>query len=378
MVPVPRPSAHAQSELLASLAGDATVLYNCSAMADESKKLELVVSQLTKELAKKEAELKAAKLSPQASDAMPLLWKGCPRLPCGFVRPHVAVKDRCVYVGGGNATKIDNSRTVFKFDSQTWSRLPITPYYMFSLTVVKGQVTVVGGVTVVSSSMSNALASFNEEESKKWAHRLPAMPTKRCATSATSTESYLVVVGGLAENNRSYLATVEVLNLSTLVWSAAQSLPRPVTFMSITNCSVSNRIYLMGGLTREGAIRTVFSCVIHDLVNSTPGGSKRSTCIWEEMTEAPYFRSGCAAINGKLITASGLSGDNETTTTVFAFDPTTKEWKALGEMAAARSSCSLAVLSDSEVMVVGGYVDPRSWQTSLTRDAMQCVNLRIP
>ncbi len=347
-------------------------------VSEENKQLQEVVSQLRRELEEKEAELRAAEVSQsQGSESRPpLLWKACPRLPCGLVRPHVAMKGKSVYVGGGNAVKIDNSRTVFKFEAggDSWSRLPITPYYMFSLAVVKGWVTVIGGFTVISSSVTNALASFDEDKSMKWCHKLPAMPTKRCATSSTCTDNYLVVIGGIAENSRSYLDSVEILDLSTLLWSAAETVPRAVTFMSITICPVTNRIYLLGGLTQAGAFRTVFSCLLPKLVGSDPDGKN----VWEEITEAPYYRSGGAAINGKLVTASGLSTDDETTSTIFVFDPTSKEWEALGEMAAARSSCSLAVLSEREVLVAGGYVNPRSWQGSLTRDVMQSVNLRVP
>ena len=67
-----------------------------------------------------------------------------------------------------------------------------------------------------------------------------------------------------------------------------------------------------------------------------------------------------------------------TTSTVHAFDPNPKKWKALGEMAAARSSCSLAVLSESRVLLIGGYVDPRNWMSSLTHDIVEAVNLQVP
>lgn len=83
--------------------------------------------------------------------------------------------------------------------------------------------------------------------------KFPAMPKKRCASSATSTESYLIVVGGIAENDRQYLNVVEVLDLSTMTWMKADPVPKPVTFMPITACSVTNRIYLLGGLTQRGA-----------------------------------------------------------------------------------------------------------------------------
>ena len=326
----------------------------------------------------KQQEAKDEGVKQQQDTRAPILWKGCARMPCGTVRPHVIMKEANVYVGGGNTGKLQSTRTVYKYDStvNSWSSLPITPYYTFALALVKEYVTVIGGMNVISSLASNAVYSFDEEETKKWCQKFPAMPTKRCASSAISTESYLIVVGGIAENDRQYLNIIEVLDLSTLTWMKADPVPKPVTFMSITACSVTDRIYLLGGLTQRGAIKSVFSCYIPDLITSCHG--KTEISAWEVITDAPFVRSGGAAINGKLVTASGLNSSDMTTSTVHAFDPNTKKWKALGEMAAARSSCSLAVLSETCVLVIGGYVDPRNWMSSLTHDIMEAVNFQVP
>ena len=89
------------------------------------------------------------------------------------------------------------------------------------------------------------------------------------------------------------------------------------------------------------------------------------------------MRAGCAAINGKLILASGLEDKHLTANTVQCFDPETKAWTAVGTLAAARSSCSIAVLGGAQIMLVGGYVDPKNWPSSLTRDVMATVNLNV-
>ena len=134
-------------------------------------------------------------------------------------------------------------------------------------------------------------------------------------------------MGGIAENDRQYLNVVEVLDLSTMTWMKADPVPKPVTFMPITACSVTNRIYLLGGLTQRGAIKSVFSCYIPDLITSCQG--KTETLAWEVITDAPFVRSGGAAINGKLVTASGLNSTDMTTSTMHAFDPNTKSGKLL-------------------------------------------------
>jgi len=178
---------------------------------------------------------------------------------------------------------------------------------------------------VILSLVTNTLFSFDEEKTERWCQRFPAMPTKRCATSAVSTETYLVVVGGIAENERVYLDVVEILDLSSLTWLKAEPVPKAVTFMSLAACSVTNRIYLLGGLTQRGAIQSIFSSYIPDLV----GSCNKASDAWEEITEAPFARSGGSAINGKLITASGLDSKDMTTTAVHALTPTQRSGKPL-------------------------------------------------
>ena len=99
---------------------------------------------------------------------------------------------------------------------------------------------------MLSSVVTNALASF-DEDTRKWCHKFPVMLTGRCASSAVASDDYLIVIGGIGENDRTYLDVVEVLDLSTMKWARAKAVPKPVTFMSITMCSKTNRIYLLGG-----------------------------------------------------------------------------------------------------------------------------------
>lgn len=317
-----------------------------------------------------------------------LLWRRCPSLKSG-VRPHLVMLGNSVYVGGGGGGDFETCRRVQKYvyGSDKWDALPITPYTTFALSSFNGHATVVGGVNVVSSLASGDLIYFDESV-KRWKKTLPPMLTKRYALSATSLAGYLVVTGGIAGDGKTYLDTVEVLDTEGLSWSSAASLPKPTTFMSITSCPYTGRIYLLGGLTKDGPLRSIFSCEINNLIESfspknrvpsdkTMDGGTSKDKVWEVISEAPYNRMGCIAINGKLLVASGLDKKEKTTTSIFVLHPGTRLWEKMGDMATARSSCSLASLVDGRLMVVGGYVDPRHWYTSLTCDVTECINLYI-
>lgn len=133
-----------------------------------------------------------------------------------------------------------------KYDiaANEWCCLPITAYYTFSMALVRGLVTVIGGSSVITATMTNALTSF-DEGLKKWCVKYPFMPTKRGASSAVSTSTHLVVVGGICDD--AYTDVVEVLDTSSLLWSKVCQFPRPVSFMSTAACSLTGRLYLMGG-----------------------------------------------------------------------------------------------------------------------------------
>ena len=169
-------------------------------------------------------------------------------MPFGVVRPHVVTKGSHVYVGGGNCSRMEFTRTVMKYDtlSNQWSCLPITAYYTFSMTLVEGLLTIIGGCSVVTAYVCATLTSY-EENSDKWAARFPSMPTKRCATSSASVSTYVIVVGGISEDDGGYLDIVEVLDTTSMTWSTACPFPLPVTFMSIAACNQTGRLYLLGG-----------------------------------------------------------------------------------------------------------------------------------
>ena len=317
-------------------------------------------------------------------DQSPLLWKGCARIPSGFIRPNVIVKGTSVFVGGGSALSLEICRTVFEYSTERdmWSNLPLAPYDTFALVVVGDTITTVGGVSE-HSTVTSTLACF-EENARRWGRKFPAMPTERCSPSALATDTHLIVIGGinLIGGNERFSSAVEILNLSTFVWSRAAPTIAPMSSMSITLCPARRRLYLTGGLTEEGLVRTIFGCQIDRLLRSTQDGNTTAGrnvtgTVWEIITDAPYVRSGCVAVNRKLITAGGLDGDEKVTNCLHVFNPEANSWQSLGVMPASRSSCSVAMLDNDRLIIVGGYVDPVDVSHTLITDVIECVNLKL-
>ena len=127
-------------------------------------------------------------------------------------------------------------------------------------------------------------------------------------------------------------------------------------------------------------MNSVFSCTVSELVatENQTDSEWRENNVWEIIADSPYCRSGGAAINGKLIIASGLDDSGDISTGLHYFDPQDKKWTTIGEIPSAKTSCSIAVLPCGQILIVGGYTKPKNWVGSLTKDVMATVNLNIP
>jgi len=77
-------------------------------------------------------------------------------------------------------------------EKQSWSSLPQCPYKLFSLAVVNGLLTTIGGGGVINPA--NQLFSLTAE--RKWVEHFPPMPTKRFAAVVVCSTKFLVAAGG--------------------------------------------------------------------------------------------------------------------------------------------------------------------------------------
>jgi len=131
----------------------------------------------------------------------------------------------------------------YKSEKDEWSKLPEYPQNNFGLAVINNLITAVGGG--VGGQYTNYLSSFRGGE---WVTVFPPMPTKRGKPAVISAQNYLIAVGGEEVDGwgvRTVLSTVEVMDVNTLKWYTAASLPEPVYLMSATVCG--GHLHLLGG-----------------------------------------------------------------------------------------------------------------------------------
>ena len=217
-----------------------------------------------------------------------------------------------------------------------------------SLAVINGQLTAFGGCKNAYSkdTYTNKLLS-----PPGYKEVFPAMPTKRRGTTAVTSKEHLIVAGGaIGSSCADGLNTVEVMDTKILVWSTVASLPHPYTNASVTICG--DRLYMLGGYDGKGWIKSVLTCSLTELLQS----SSSSSSIWHRIADAPAYYSTCAAVNGELLAVGGCGEIVERLSPIHKYNPTTNSWDLISSMPTARWFSLIAVLPTNEMMVVGGRI----------------------
>ena len=233
----------------------------------------------------------------------------------------------------------------------TGRELPECPQYDFGLAVVNNLITAVGGVS--DGWYTNHLSNYGGGE---WVTVFPPMPTKRSNAAVISAENYLIAAGGKGVGGA--LSTVEVMDMNTLKWYTAASLPEPDCNMSATVCG--RRLYLLGGYdTNNHSTRAVFTCTLDSLIRSchppsqTPPHTSEAS-VWQRVADVPVRRSTCTTLNGRVLAVGGRDSLGNPTAAVHMYNPDSDSWLVLGNMPTARYLCLVVGLRDC-IIAVGGH-----------------------
>jgi hypothetical protein len=277
---------------------------------------------------------------------MTMTWRDGGWAPIRVCRGASAVKGNVAYLMNWGGEMCFYNST-----SKQWGKLPKCPYQYSSLAVINGCLTAIGGCTKFCDmeTYTNKLLSLQNHEA--WVEIFPAMPTKRRDTSscAITSKEHLMVAGGMSGPFiNSSIATVEVMNVKTLVWSTVASLPHPYTGASATICG--DQLFLLGGSSDKGEMTSVLTCSLTELLQS-------SSSIWHRVADAPAYSSTCATVNGELLAVGGCDKDDKPSSAIHKYNPTTNSWDLISNMPTARYNCLTATMilpTGTEMNIVGG------------------------
>ena len=302
------------------------------------------------------AEIAQATATAAEKDITKLRWKEGKRAPETMTRGAAVVHGNTVYINLGGSHKVYSCQMTS--EGLLWSTPPNSRHTYFSLAVIDGLLTCVGGSS--GGSYTNTLHSLTGGGRKRqWSEVFPPMPTAHSDTASVTTEQALVVAGGCAV--RKNLDTVEVMTIATKQWTTAQHLPHPFGVISGTICG--DQLYLGGGFIEVGeASKSILTCSLTDLLPHQSLGVRVYTLflatnpgVWREIKNLPVTESTLTTLGGHLLAIGGRSDAHDPTADVHHYDHQTDSWHVISMMKNKRYVSLSAVLPEDQLLVVGGF-----------------------
>ena len=282
-------------------------------------------------------------------------WRDSPRAPFPTFGESVAVSQEVAYFRDGVS---DTKVLMYNSMTEQWTVLPECPKMYFSIAVVNGLLTAVGGQKSLSAH-TKSLLSLKQEGwllQEKWIEQFPPMTYCHSGPAVATTNTLLIVAGGWGPDEDK--AAVEVMDTETLYWSTVASLPHPLSQATAAICG--GRMYIGGGYKGDSEwTKSVLVCEVRDLLQSatlqprTPAHA-HSSHVWREIVELPVDRSSLISLQDQLLAIGGKSGD-DATSEVRQYDATTNSWSVIRHIRMKLCHSLVAVLPNNTVMVVGGY-----------------------
>ena len=264
-----------------------------------------------------------------------------------------------VYCGGGGTAGDDDWYIVYCYDpsQDNWTTLPPLPARLFGLGQVNGKLVAVGGKKKSDGSPTNEVYTYSER-SKKWKQKILPMPTARWSPGVLSLQSALVVAGGV-DNTESN--AVEIFKADTSQWHTTD--PLPTASLSLSLVAIGNTCYALGGYNEPSHLNQALYASVDDLLRNavpanqtTHSGSSDTQSAWKTLPDTPTFEPTAVVLAGHLLAVGGreTSSGGADMKNVYTYSPSTNSWIYISDLPAPRSRTAVAVLSPSEILVIGG------------------------
>ena len=283
---------------------------------------------------------------------MRLEWKKCANAPVKMTSAQAVVVADKVYIGGGLTCGADNKILVYNWKRDTWSMIPECTVRFFALVSFMGQLIVAGGIEK-SGSASTKMLTFRSKTSR-WREFLPPMPTPRYHLTVVSTTSTIIAAGGVLATGE-VTSKVEVFSNSAGQWHNSFPLPVPCCFMS--SVIIGSTCYFLGGDGSDyRSSSNCFAASLPSLIESHCMGLRPNT-VWECLPPTKLQLCAAASLDGSLVAIGGEDDNGAVASTVSMYNLRKNCWEThcVGQLPSPRSCCTLAQVSESRIVVIGGW-----------------------
>ena len=230
----------------------------------------------------------------------------------------------------------------------SWEELPRCEQKNFAVAFVKKKLTAIGGLNQ-NKLHTDVISSFTAE--RKWDILLPPLPTARVCPGVVTTPTHLVVACGMYvadDPDRSHkgYASVDLMTLDSLQWSAVSSLPVSISHPQLKH--ITGQVYLSDMETNQ-----IYKCSLERLFKQVQDPAN----VWVRGTDLPVQSEASLVVVGRELLAMGGKQDNgQPSRAIYSYDSTQDQWTVVGrKLQHARSWALTAVCGEGVVMVVGGF-----------------------
>ena len=161
-----------------------------------------------------------------------------------------------------------------------------------------------------------------------------------------------------------YSDAVDIFKPDTSQWYRTD--PLPTACYEISLVAIGNTCYALGGVDDSQLNQALYASVDDLLGNAVPAnqiahsGNSDSQSAWKTLPSTPTYQPAAAAMLAGNILAIG--GDETSDSRggfemkeVYMYSSSTDSWIYISDLPAPRSSTAAAILSSTELLVIGGW-----------------------
>lgn len=251
-------------------------------------------------------------VSAALAGASPNTWTVTTSKPTPVARTGGAVSSNVFYVVGGLSSGATTA-AVEAYDPLvgTWSAKQAIPQALCDHGVVKssGKIFVAGGRTTATGAPVATLYAY-DTTLNSWSGKAPLLNT-RAGAAIESIKGVIYLAGG--DTIGGITGELDAYNTLTDTWITKALMP--TARRGAVAVTVGTELFVMGGDAGTGAMTKVEA---YDTVANT----------WRTLAPLPAARTraGAGVLHGIVYLAGGNDAAGTTTSTVFAYDPTTDAW----------------------------------------------------
>ena len=283
---------------------------------------------------------------------------------------YATVINNKLYITGGmcpNDTR--NMYNVYKYqlDKNQWSVLPPLQQYCGIPVNTDNQLTVIGGRHSTTYKPTAQVTTFTNN---KWTNTYPNLPVARSEPAVVPYYQYVIVAGGLGDDDETPVDTIEVLDIIMCHWMIVNThLPQPMDRISATICADSFIIVGYHG-TDKMRYKGTFIIPIDEIISqqqqtqqSLTSSTDKDNTKWHTLADAPYWNTALVPNTSPPVIIGGEDEQHNTVNDITIYDDTKNRWKKIASLPINCADTTIAVIYDC-IIVIGGASDTKSTNTA--------------